>query len=181
VRVLGYEDTLRLSCIHLLRHLGFQPLWLCDVSVLLENLPTQFDWDYCLQGNRRRTEWMVAVLRLANQVLGTQLDSCPPRRLPQSVPPWMVRAMLRWWGTESTYVYPWPLPNHVVTVARADPMKIFQVFTDRWPDPLQAVGRFSWPINRFSGRTAQALDIAHRAMLWGPRQLGFFPRKPAHE
>ncbi len=179
VRVLGYEDTLRLTCIHMLRHLGFHPLWLCDVSALIENPPPDFDWDYCLTGERRRTEWMLAVLRVANQVLGTRLDHCPQRRVPRTVPPWMVRAMLRWWGTETTYAYPWPLPHPAGTVAKEDPRRVFQVLSDRWPDPLQAVGRFSWPINRFSGVTAQVLDFGGRALLWGPRQLGFYRRRPA--
>ena len=178
VRVLGYEDTLRLTCIHMLRHLGFHPLWLCDVSALIENPPPDFDWEYCLAGERRRTEWMLAVLRLANQVLGADLDRCPERRLPRAVPPWMVRAMLRWWGTEGTYIYPWPHPTNVVSVARDDPRRVLHVFADRWPDPLLAVKRFSWPINRFSGLTAQVLDFTGRALLWGPRQLGFYRRRP---
>jgi hypothetical protein len=180
VRVLGAEDTLRLSCIHMLRHLGFHPLWLCDVSVLVENLPADFDWDYCLAGERRRTEWMLAVLRVANQVVGTRLDRCPQRRVPQTVPPWMVRAMLRWWGTETTYAYPWPLPNPVVSVAKDDPRRVLQVFSERWPDPLEAVSRFAWPINRFTGLTAQLLDFTGRALIWAPRQLGLFPRKISH-
>jgi putative nucleotidyltransferase-like protein len=179
VRTLGYEDTLRLSCIHLLRHLGFQPLWLCDVSALIENLPGNFDWDYCLSGDPRRTEWMLAVIRLANQVLLTNIANCPKRRLPRVVPPWMVRATLRWWGTEATFTYPWPLPNPVGSVAKDNPRRVLQVFSDRWPDPLQAVGRFSWPINRFSGLPAQLLDFTGRALIWGPRQLGFYRRKPS--
>jgi hypothetical protein len=92
----------------------------------------------------------------------------------------MVRAMLRWWGTETTFAYPWPLPNPVVSVAKDDPRRVLQVFSDRWPDPLQAVGRFAWPINRFSGLTAQLLDFAGRALIWAPRQLGFFPREINH-
>jgi putative nucleotidyltransferase-like protein len=179
IRALGYEDMLRLSCIHLLRHLGFQPLWLCDVSALIETLPGNFNWEYCLSGDPRRTQWMLAVIRLANQVFGTNVGGCPPRRLPRAVPPWMMRAMLRWWGTETTYIYPWPLPNHVVSVARDDPRHVLQAFADRWPDPLQAVGRFSWPINRVSGLTAQVLDFTGRALIWAPRQLGFYRRKPS--
>lgn len=177
VKALGFEDTLRLSCVHMLRHLGFHPLWLCDIGVLLESLPPNFDWDYALSGDPRRTEWMTAALRLANQVLGARLDSCPPRRLPRSVPPWMVRAMLRWWGTEATFIYPWPRPRPIGSVSGARGLP--HAFADRWPDPLQAVGRFSWPLTRFSGVAAQLLDFSGRALIWGPRQLGFFPRKPA--
>ncbi len=169
VRALGFEDTLRLSCIHMMRHLGFHPLWLCDVSVLVENLPSGFDWDYCLNGDRRRTDWLLAVLRLANQTLGTRLDRCPGRRLPRAVPPWMVRAMLRWWGNEATYIYPWPLPDSIGSVVKDDPRQLLRVFADRWPDPLQAVGRYSWPLNRVSGRVAQVRDFVSRALTWVPR------------
>jgi hypothetical protein len=179
VRVLGYEDTLRLSCIHMLRHLGFHPMWLCDVSALLESLPDDFDWAYCLSGERRRTDWMLAVLRLANQVFGVELERCPVGRIPNAVPAWVMRGMLRWWGAETTFIYPWPLPNSVGKVVQANPGGLFQVFSDRWPDPLQAVGRFSWPINRFSGLAAQVLDFGGRALLWAPRQLGFYQRRPA--
>jgi hypothetical protein len=172
VRVLGPEDTLRLSCIHMLRHLGFHPLWLCDVGALIENLPSDFDWDYCLSGDRRRTEWMLAVLRLANHVLGANLERCPQRRIPGTTPQWIIRAMLRWWGAEETYIYPWPLPKPVGHARRPS-----QVLAERWPDPLQAVARFSWPITRLSARPAQLLDFSIRALIWGPRQFGLFPRK----
>jgi Uncharacterised nucleotidyltransferase len=178
VRALGFEDTLRLSCIHMMRHLSFHPLWLCDASVLVENLPSGFDWDYCLNGDRRRTDWMLSVLRLANQTLGTRLDRCPERRLPRAVPPWMVRAMLRWWGNEATYIYPWPLPDPIGSVAREDPRRLLQVFADRWPDPLQAVSRYSWPLNRVSGKAAQIRDFVGRALTWAPRHAGRGALKP---
>jgi hypothetical protein len=176
VKTLGYEDTLRLSCLHLLRHLGFHPLWLCDISALLENLPAEFDWDYCLSGQRRRTEWMLAAIRLAHQVLGARLERCPERRLPREVPRWMLRAMLRRWGAEATFEYPWPLPRQIGAVVRADPRKFPQALADRWPDPLSAIARFSWPINRVSGKAAQILDFGARALTWAHRQIGLLFR-----
>ena len=46
------EDQLRQLCLHLLRHGACRPLWLCDVAVMLESLPGDFDWDRCLGGDR---------------------------------------------------------------------------------------------------------------------------------
>ena len=43
VRVLAAEDHLRFLCLHLLRHGAVRPLWLCDIAVLLENRPAQFN------------------------------------------------------------------------------------------------------------------------------------------
>src|SRR5207302_11445082 len=98
VRILGPEDSLRLSCLHFLRHSGSNPVWLCDVGVMLEHLPADFDWDYALDGNPLRTHWMIAVLRVAGRLLGARLEEIPNRRLPAYVPDWMVRTLLRAWG-----------------------------------------------------------------------------------
>jgi hypothetical protein len=177
VRTLGYEDTLRMSCLHLLRHNGFHPLWLCDVSSLVENPSADFDWEYCLRGDRGRTKLVLAVIRLANQLLGARLDRCPERLLPETVPQWMLGAVLRWWGTEATFKYPWPLPRQIGAMVSADPRQFPQALADRWPDPIHAVRRFSWPINRFSGRAAQILDFATRAASWAPRHVRFRRKK----
>src|SRR6185295_16999471 len=45
IRILGAEDQLALSCIHLLKHGAWRPLWLCDIGVTIESLPANFNWD----------------------------------------------------------------------------------------------------------------------------------------
>jgi hypothetical protein len=180
VRVLGPEDSFRLSCLHLLRHAvqmppRSSPLWLCDVSVMLESLPANFDWDYCLSGHRRHAQWMAAVIRLANQVLDARVDRCPSGPLPRAVPSWMAKTFLRVWGLAETDASPWPLPRPLGWVRR-DIRELPLALAERWPSPLQSVCRLSWPINRVSGRAAQVLDYAARAATWGPRQLVGIPR-----
>jgi len=162
VSVLGAEDTIRLACLHLLRHLGFQPLWLCDVAALVENLPADFDWNYCLSGERRRTKWMLAVIRLANQLLGANLDRCPAALIPRAVPRWVVTTILARWGTEASFQYPWPRPRRILRVMRTDPRRLPDAIASHWPDPLQAVDRLGWPINNVSGRTAQIVYFTAR-------------------
>ena len=49
IRILGLEDQLALSCIHLLKHGAWRPLWLCDVGLIIETLPAYFDWELCLR------------------------------------------------------------------------------------------------------------------------------------
>jgi hypothetical protein len=171
IRVPGPEDALRLSCLHLLRHLACNPVWLCDVAVMLENLPADFDWEYCLSGCQRRTQWMLSVVRLANQVLGANVQRCPSSLLPPSVPSWMVKTLLRVWGHGDLYQHPWPLPRPLASVFRNDFRRLPSALAERWPNPLQSIWRFSWPVNRFSGRFAQVLDYALRALIWGHRQI----------
>ena len=53
IRVLGFEDQVRLLCLHMLYHGVFRPVWLCDLGMTLESLPSDFDWDYFLSGKDR--------------------------------------------------------------------------------------------------------------------------------
>jgi hypothetical protein len=176
IRILGPEDDLRLSCLHLLRHAVEQPpsgnlFWLCDVSVILENLPDDFDWDYCLAGRRAHSRWILALSRLANEVLGANLDRCPVGRLPESVPSWMVNTFLRVWGHLLRDVHPRPYPLPVAMAIR-DIRDMPRALTERWPSPLQSIYRLSWPISGVPGRLAQVADYTARAISWAPRQLG---------
>jgi hypothetical protein len=176
VRIPGAEDALRMSCLHLLRHATempprCNPLWLCDVSVMLEGLPADFDWNYCLSGNTLRTQWMLAVIRLANHMFGARVEDCPPGRLPSSVPSWVSRTFLSVWGQRQWNAGPRPLPRPLSQVRR-DLRELPRVLAERWPAPLESVYRLSWPITRASGPIAQVVDYAARALSWGPRQVG---------
>lgn len=75
LRVMGPEDHLRHVCLHLLKHDAWRPLWLCDVGALVESLPPGFDWEYFLSGDKKKTEWVVCVLALAQRLLGAKIDS----------------------------------------------------------------------------------------------------------
>src|SRR5262249_55031075 len=69
-RTLAPEDHFRLVALHQLHHGGWRPLWLCDLAVLLESLPGDFDWDRCLAGDRRLSEGVRAAVGLAVELLG---------------------------------------------------------------------------------------------------------------
>jgi Uncharacterised nucleotidyltransferase len=173
VRVLGPEDDLRLSCLHLVRHAiemppRTNPFWLCDLGVMLENLPPEFDWAYCLSGQPWRTQWMLAVIRLANELLGVNVDRCPRGMLPASVPSWMTKSFIRLWGRgERQFLSAgFPLPfGHV----RRDIRLLPRSLAERWPSPLQGVFRLSWPVTPLNGPVAQVVDYTARAVIWGTR------------
>jgi hypothetical protein len=97
VRVPCLEDQLRVVCLHLVRHAAWRPLWLCDVAALLEALPAKFDWDYCLSGNPRRSEWVVWMAALAGRLLGARVNPEVLRR-GRKPPHWLREAVLWGWG-----------------------------------------------------------------------------------
>jgi hypothetical protein len=99
VRILGPEDHLRLTCFHLLRHGAWCPLGLCDVAVILESTPAEFDWDYCLQGSRPRKNWLLAVVGLAIRLLNARVANPAIRTQASQLPAWLVPTVLQSWGS----------------------------------------------------------------------------------
>lgn len=98
IRVLGFEDLLRLVCLHTVRHGAYRPLWLVDVAALLEALPADFDWDYCLSGKPGLSRWVVAVIGLAHKLLGARVpDAAILERARRETPPWLEKVVLWRW------------------------------------------------------------------------------------
>lgn len=98
IRVLGAEDMLRLQCVHFVRHGGNRPLWLCDIALLLEMLPVDFDWDYCLSGNRQLSDWVRAICSLACHLLRVENIPAVLKADLEKLPRWLVQTLLWRWG-----------------------------------------------------------------------------------
>lgn len=98
LRVLCPEDQLRLLCLHQMRHGACAPVWLCDLGVVLESRPRDFDWDYCLHGHKARTAWIVCWLGLACQLLGARLDEPTLAARVADLPSWLAPAVLARWA-----------------------------------------------------------------------------------
>jgi hypothetical protein len=134
VRVPGMEDHLRLLCLHLLRHGARRPLWLCDVGAILDALPADFDRAYCLQGERLRSDWVVAVLQLARELLGARLDGWSEDILGGHVPRWLVQSLLDVWGGSFQ-----PNSSRPMAQALRRPTWLLSGARERWPNPVEAV------------------------------------------
>lgn len=135
VRILGPEDHLRLVCLHLLTHGAWRPLWLCDVAVLSESRPLNFNWDLCLGENKRHADWVLCTIALANRLLGADIENTPARDRAWTLPEWFVAAVLEAWSQ------PCP-PNLTPFVARlrreCSWSAILGAIGERWPNPVQA-------------------------------------------
>ena len=96
VRLLGWEDQLRLLCLHLARHGMARPLWLCDVGACLESLPATFDWDTFLAGSKHLSGWASCVLGLGSRLLAVPV---PPEAGPTGTVPLQIERAVLWsWG-----------------------------------------------------------------------------------
>jgi hypothetical protein len=146
VRVLGPEDHLRLLCLHMLRHGAWRPLWLVDVAVALESRPADFDWEYFLSGDARRTEWALSAIGVAHHLLGAHVQGTPVEARADRSPRWLIPAVLEQWGRGK----PLPQQGRRLQSYLRDRAGLLEALRTRWPNAIQATvsmhGAFSeWP------------------------------------
>ncbi len=104
VRVLGPEDQLRQLCLHFWRHHACRPLWLCDIAAALEAASADFDWDYCLSGDRLLVDWTVTLCALACRLLDARCGHAAVADRVARLPAWLVRAVLWKWGVAQNFL-----------------------------------------------------------------------------
>ena len=133
VPILGPEDHLRYLCMHMLRHGAYRALWLCDVAVVLESLPEDFDWDYLLSGDRRRADWVVCAIGLAHRLLGAEVEGFPVEQRARQLPRWLAPSVLRQWSLQTHY-----MNTPSLAYCMRHPTQIPRALRLRWPNPIQA-------------------------------------------
>jgi hypothetical protein len=160
VKVFSPEDELRHLCLHMLRHGVTRPAWLCDIGLMAENLPASFDWDYCLRGDARRTEWMRCALGLAGRLLGADLRGTPVAGTEERLPGWLAPAVMRQWGSHANVLY--TIRTHL-----ANRTGLVQALRNRWPNPIRATVRVNGPFDegaRLPYQLAYVLRLARAAI-----------------
>jgi len=167
VRVLGAEDQLRHLCLHLLRHGAWRPLWLCDVAVVLESLPTDFDWDYCLGGDGRLSRWVLCALGLARRLLGARLDNSAVADRADRLPRWLPDTVLALWGSRHVTDFR-PLRAYL-----RHPLGPWRFLRDRWRrNPIEVLfNGGSGPFYRLPPFAVRAIAFLLRARGYAARRL----------
>ena len=158
VRILGTEDHLRYMCVHMLQHGAYRGLWLCDVAVVLESLPKDFDWAYLLRGDRRCADWVASSVGLAHQLLGARLDGIPPEERTRSLPRWLLPSVLRQWSIGEHYMDSVPS----MAYALRHPTQLLKALRLRWPNPIQATVRVGGPFNELPRLPFQLAECVSR-------------------
>jgi Uncharacterised nucleotidyltransferase len=136
VRVLSAEDHLRILSIHMLREGAWRPLWLCDIASAIEARGADFDWELCLTKNRRRADWVICAMRLAQQLLGASIDETPAARFNRPLPRWLVPTILKEWDSKVTSMS----QRHTAPMASflRYPAGVLKGLRHRWPNPIEA-------------------------------------------
>lgn len=137
IRILSLEDQLALSCIHLLKHGAWRPLWLCDVGVAIESLPETFSWDICLGTNAKKGKWICCAIALAGVLLEAEIEDLPIPHQNQ-LPAWLVENVLQQWNRP--FAINQPPMSHPIPIRDLfrHPSGLIAGLRQRWPNPIIA-------------------------------------------
>lgn len=165
VRVPALEDSLRISCVHFLRHGAFRPLWLCDVALAVESRPADFDWDRCLGSNKRIADWIACTIGLAHQLLGARVDDTPVKRRAENLPRWLVPNVLKQW--EKPFAKDHGVARHRAPMSSylRNPAGLVGDLLRRWPNGIEATVYVRGPFNelpRFPFQIGECIGRAAR-------------------
>jgi hypothetical protein len=161
VRVLGWEDHLRLLCLHLLKHGLRRASALCDVALMVEQVPADFDWEYFRWGDQPRTRAAACVIGLAEQLLGTQVPAGAVIRRGSELPRWLVTAVLRQWGVQFSSE-----PRELMVRTLRRPGAIPGAFLARWPSPIEVSYEWRLPFNDLPRAPFQAAWCCYHGLRW---------------
>jgi hypothetical protein len=170
VRVLGLEDHVHILSVHLLRHGGWRPLWMCDIAVALAGRSPDFDWNRCLGPDRRRADWVACTIGAVHHLLGLSLEDTPVEARARKMPSWLVPAFQRRWdwsvGSERRGLVAASLFRQL-----RHPAALLDEIRFRWDHPIQATVRFRGEFDDSSRFPFQLrLALAHLPELL--RQVG---------
>lgn len=156
--VLAPEDHLRLICLHQMDHGGWRPMWLCDVAAMLESLPAGYQWPLCLAGNPRLSDAVLALVALAEELLGARLPSGTPR---VAAPRWLRKAVLHSWACG--YQAP---PDSLYGLHRLGWRRAFAAVRARWPDPITSTLHLRAPLRGIPRPALQVTECLRRAVMF---------------
>jgi hypothetical protein len=121
----------------MLKHGAWRPVWLCDVSVAIESVRTNFCWDICL-GSRKRAGWITCAIGLAHKLLHAEISSVPVAQEAILTPAWLSESVLKQWA--NPFAINQPPMSHSAPMAAyiRRPWGLLKAFRERWPNPILA-------------------------------------------
>lgn len=164
VRVPGSEDHFALLAIHLLKHGAWRPSWLCDLGLLLEAMPKDFDWDLCLSKDKRRANWILSAIHLAHELVGAEIPDEEVATRAREIPAWLARSVLKEW--ETPFAIDQPPMNHRAPMRSylRHPRGFLSDLTHRWPNPILATISVNGEFNRWPRFPYQVANCLSRSM-----------------
>lgn len=159
IRILKSEDHFALLAVHLLKHGAWRPLWLCDLGLLLESMPENFDWQLCLGTSKRRANWILSSIYLAHELMDAQISNEEIAARSRQIPDWLVPAVLKQWEAPFREVHE-SLP--LMAGYLRQPANFIREIPNRWPNPIVATVNVRGKFNNYPRFAYQLCEMAAR-------------------
>jgi len=106
IRVLSYEDNLRVLIVHWLNDGGINKEKLWDIYYAVKNRPTDFNWEHFLNsGGSKRRKWLICGIGLAHKYLGLNVEGTPIAEETKDIPNWVIKTVEREWTSNTQFSY----------------------------------------------------------------------------
>jgi hypothetical protein len=163
VRILALEDHFALLAIHMLKHGAWRPLWLCDLALLLELNPNTFDWKLCLGSSKRRANWILTAVGLAQSLLDAEIGNKEIAARASRIPSWINSSVLKEWN--APFATRQPPMSHQAPLRKylREPSGLLGDLANRWPNPILATISVKGQFNRLPRLPYQLGNLVSRA------------------
>lgn len=106
IRILGYEDNLRILIVHWLTDGGYNKKKLWDVYYAVENRPADFNWEYFLNSNgAKRRKWLICTIGLVCKYFDLNVEDTPVAEEVKDIPDWIIRTVEKEWEGSVKFSY----------------------------------------------------------------------------
>jgi len=124
-----------------------------------------FNWELCLGKSKRRANWILSAIGLAQVLVGAQVKNEEIAARARQIPGWLAPAVLRQWEAPFNFVHE---SRPLMAGYLRQPAAFLREIPNRWPDPIVSTVNLRGKFNNFPRLAYQIGQMAAQtaSFLW---------------
>jgi len=137
--------------IHLLKHALGGPFGYAILAPPWNRCPLDSIGTVASETTKRRANWVVCAIGLANRLLSADIEAMPIERRPNELPAWLLSNVLYQWSRLFPADHLPIIPPPLMLDNLSSPRAFFIGLRQRWPDPVTATFNLRASLMLFHG------------------------------